>query len=121
MVAPQTPQAELCRKEPLGPPPGRPDLNVHLVRFDQIPDERESGLALPRLGADPDRLDVIEAGDHTLGEQKAKGQLEVVPGGAHDDAQGLSIEEQLQRLLRRDAVVVPAPFTIPKAADAGGG
>ena len=57
-------------------------------------------------GAVPNGGDLLGVLDHALGDQKAPGQLLVVPGGAHDDRERYAAQPDLQRFFTDDAVGV---------------
>ena len=76
-----------------------------MVCLDDRRVELDTGFGLPRFGADPHLHQLIASRYHAFGPEQAQSQLEVMPGGPHDDAEFLAVHVELQRFFGGDAVV----------------
>ena len=51
-------------------------------------------------------LHVVRGADHALGEEQAGGQLDVLPGAAHEHCERLVVDQEMKRRLHRDVIDV---------------
>ena len=65
--------------------------------------EENQGVVIPCI--EIDSPDLLRSGNDALGEQKSHDEMIIVSGGPHEDGQSTTINDHLQRFLRRELVV----------------
>src|SRR5262249_37497512 len=97
------------------PLPARRETSTQIARHDVALVE------VLGIAADGDRADVLRPRDDALREEEPRGELLVVAGRPHRDAEGASVDPDLERLLDGDEVrarsPAPAPNTPLRAGD----